>query len=89
MIPERSRSFSERFGAAEALKSQICFKNVRRPKFSFGRKIICWESFEMGFVGVLGGLELISGAKRSFEVWRTAVFERDESSQASRAKRVA
>ena len=34
------------------------------------------------------GLELILGGKRSFEVWRTAVFERSESSEASRAKRV-
>ena len=37
----------------------------------------------MDFVGVSAGLELILGGKRSFEVWRTAVFERSESSEAS------
>ena len=42
----------------------------------------------MDFGGVLEGLELILGGKQSFEVWRTAVFERSESSEASRAKRV-
>ena len=72
MIPERSRSFSERFAEVEAPKSQI-FSKMFADQFFSDRQIICWESFEMYFGEVSGGLELISGGKRSFEAWRTAV----------------
>ena len=88
MIPERSRSFSERFGAMETLESQIFQKVFADQLVFFDRQIICWESFEMDFGGVPMGSELILRGRRSFEVWRTAVFERSESSEASRAKRV-
>ena len=73
MIPERSRSFSERFGAVEAPKSQIISNIFADRVFCCCRKIICWELFEMDFGGVSAGLELISGGKQSFEVWCTAV----------------
>ena len=46
------------------------FKNFR-PIFFFGRKIICWESFEPVFAEVSDRTELILGGKRSFKVWRT------------------
>ena len=52
------------------------FKNFRRTKNFFGRKIICWESFEPVFAEVSDRAELILGGKRSFKVWRTATYER-------------
>ena len=83
-----SHIVSGAFRSCESSKKSDFSKKHRRPKFCFGRQIISWEPFEMDCGGVLGGLELISGGKRSFEVRRTAVFERSESSEASRAKRV-
>ena len=67
MIPERPRVFLERLGAVKVPKSQKMFKNFRRF-FFFGRKIICWESFETVFAEVSDRTELILGGKRSFKV---------------------
>ena len=48
------------------------FNSKKIPDFVFfGRKIICWESFEPVFAEVSDRTELILGGKRSFKVWRT------------------
>ena len=71
MFPDDSGSFQIVFGAFRSggspEKSDL-FKRCRQPIFSFGRKIFCWESFEMDVGGVSAGLELILWGKRSFEV---------------------
>ena len=82
-IPGRFRMFPDDSGAFQIVfaafliceipeKSHVCLKESPTA-FFVGRKIICWESFEMDFDEVSWGLELISGGKRSFEVWRTYV----------------
>ena len=91
MFPDDSGAFqivSGAFRSGESPEKSDLFKKVRRPKLFVGRKRICWESSEMDLDEVSAGLDLILGGKRSFEVWGTAVFERSESREASRAKRV-
>ncbi len=57
MIPERSRRFSQRFGAVNAPRSQICFKSFRRPFFVFAEKQFVanglkWILTKSGGVGI-------------------------------------
>ena len=83
MIPERPRSVSERFRAVEAPKSLSVFSKNVADQICVWPKNNLLGIFEMDFGGVWAGLELILGGKRPFEVWRTAVFEQSESSEAS------
>ena len=90
MFPGDSGALQIVFGAlrsGESPKKSDFFKIFCRPTIFVGPKIICRESFEMDFGGVSVGVELILGCKQSFEAWRMYVFERSESSEASRAKR--
>ena len=81
MFPDDSGAFQIVFGkfrSGGSPKKSDLFKNKIAGQMFCWPKIICWESFEMDCVAVLAGLELILGGKRSFEVWRTAVFERSK-----------
>ena len=63
MFPDDSGAFHIVFGAFRSggspEKSDVFQKQT--PTAILDRKMICWESFEMDFGGVSGGLELISG----------------------------
>ena len=57
MFPDDSGAFQIVFGAfrsCESLEKSHFVLNVSPTNFVFGRKIICWESFEMDFAEVAG-----------------------------------
>ena len=78
MFPDDFGTFpkvSRAFRSCESLEKSESLLNKFADQFVFCEKIQYWESFEMGFAEVSGGLELILRGKRSFEVWHAAVCD--------------
>ena len=89
LFPDGSGASWTLFGAFQSCRSpkkSENFQTIRRPKFCFGQKIICWGSSETVFAGVWGHRGSILNGKRSFKVTPPPSEARSERSEV-RAKR--